>query len=74
MASKVLKRTSRIYIFYNASFTKPDGLLENLQNFIYLTLFPLYRDNNVNYISVGDIDLLVSYFDSDRDHILTYNE
>jgi hypothetical protein len=34
----------------------------------------LYRDNNVNYISVGDIDLLVSYFDSDRDGILTYNE
>jgi hypothetical protein len=28
----------------------------------------------VNYISIGDIDLLVSYFDSDKDGTLTYNE
>ena len=33
-----------------------------------------YRDNNVNYISIADVDLLVSYFDSDRDNTLTYNE
>jgi len=43
-----------------------------LQNFYFNSTF--YRDNNVNYISVGDIDLLVSYFDSDRDGILGYNE
>lgn len=42
------------------------------QNQKYLTF--VYRDNGVNYISVGDIDLLVTYFDSDRDNILTYNE
>jgi len=28
----------------------------------------------VNHFTIGDIDLLVSYFDSDRDGILTYNE
>ena len=33
-----------------------------------------YRDNNVNYITIPDVDLLVSYFDSDRDGNLNYNE
>ena len=33
-----------------------------------------YSDNNVNYITLGDIDLLVQYFDSDRDGVLSYNE
>ncbi len=39
-----------------------------------LEIYHFLRDNNVNYISMNDIDLLVSYFDSDRDNILTYNE
>jgi hypothetical protein len=33
-----------------------------------------YRDNGVNYITLGDIDLLVQYFDADRDGALSYNE
>lgn len=28
----------------------------------------------MNQFTLGDIDLLVAYFDSDRDGILTYNE
>jgi len=39
-----------------------------------LEISPIYSDNGVNYITLGDIDLLVSYFDSDRDGVLAYSE
>ena len=41
---------------------------------IDLTHYFNFSDNNVNIFTIGDIDLLVTYFDSDRDGVLTYNE
>jgi hypothetical protein len=67
----------------NASFSKYLEYLPPKQKEIYrLTIilfefyliFNFYRDNGVNYITLGDIDLLVAYFDSDRDGYLSYNE
>lgn len=40
---------------------------------IILTIF-LYRDNAVTHITLADVDLLVTYFDSDRNGTLSYNE
>ena len=61
------------YLEYLPSKTKRD--LSPYNNFIRVYLiFNFYRDNGVNYITLGDIDLLVAYFDSDRDGYLSYNE
>ena len=43
-------------------------------SFEFYLILKFYRDNGVNYITLGDIDLLVAYFDSDRDGYLSYNE
>ena len=44
--------------------------MQNLESSYLIINNNYYRDNNVNYISIADVDLLVSYFDSDRDNIL----